>query len=117
MKKALFLILFLTLMAIGFVATRAQTPTAKPNQQTSTQPTVEQKARLGALVRAWDQKLKEADSARKDYILELLNTLAELGLKPSETSVTWDDKGEPVFNRVEPSKPTAQNTPNKEAKP
>lgn len=100
--------------SLASAQTPAKTPETLPKPA---QPTAEQKAKLTALVRAWDQQLKEAESARKDYVMELLNTLAELGLKPSETSVTWNDKGEPVFNRVEPTKPTAQNTPKKEAKP
>lgn len=94
-----------------------QNPAPETPKPAATQPTAEQKAKLTALAKAWNQKLQEADSARKDYVMELLNVLAELGLKPSETSVTWNEKGEPVFNRVEPTKPTAQNTPNKEAKP
>lgn len=119
---ALSTIMLLTILAA--CETRAQTPAPSITGAAPTkapvivaQPTAEQKSKLSALAKAWNQKLQEADSARKDYVMELLNTLAELGLKPSETSVSWNERGEPVFNRVEPPKPTAQNTPSKEAKP
>lgn len=70
------------------------------------QPTAEQKARLIDLARTWDTKQREAESARDKYTIQLMATLAELGLKPSETVVTWKD-GEPVFSKV----------PAKESKP
>lgn len=93
MDKLIVLVL-LGIMGIGPIVTAPpQTPTAQPN--------VAQSARLISLRYTWEQRQKDADSARDKYIIELYSTLAELGLKPSETRVSWNEKGEPVFSRVE----------------
>lgn len=81
------------------------------------QPTAEQKVQITALAKAWEQKAREADAAKDKYMIQLLATLAELGLKPSETSITWNDKGEPVFTRIEPTKTPTQPATKSEAKP
>ncbi len=67
------------------------------------QPTAEQRAQIATLARAWEKETREANAARDKYVIALLSTLAELGLKPSEIVVTWNSKGEPVFSRAEPS--------------
>jgi hypothetical protein len=79
------------------------------------QPTAEQKAKLAELAKTWENQARAADNARDKYLIQLMATLAELGLKPSETSVTWNDKGEPIFNRIEPT--TAKTEAKPEAKP
>lgn len=86
---------------------RAQTPISLKAPTPTTpvaQPNADQKARLAELAKAWEQSQRDADSKRDKYLIQLMATLAELGLKPSETSVTWNEKGEPVFNRVEQAK-------------
>ena len=113
MRKLVSVLASLLLIA-GFVI--AQQPT-NPTPTTA-QPNAEQKARLKELASTWERKVKEADAARDKYLLELMSALAELGLKPSETAITWNDKGEPVFTRVEPPKTQAQSaTPKPEVKP
>lgn len=102
----------LTFAALAACEARAQQPAPTPAPTVTTavaQPTAEQKANLRELAKQWDQKAKEADSARDKYMIALLSTLAELGLKPSETSITWNN-GEPVFNRVEQAKTTPPST-------
>lgn len=95
-------------LSITLTAT-AQTP-QKP---TVPQPSAEQKARIVEAAKAWEIKQREADTAKDKYAIVLLNTLAELGLKPSETSVRFDDKGEPSFQRIEQAKTPAKSVPPK----
>jgi hypothetical protein len=90
-------------------------PQQKPPAPTVAQPTAQQKAQIMELAKAWEKKTQEADAARDKYMILLLATLAELGLKPSETSVTWNEKGEPVFIRTPVAQ--AQPTPKNEGKP
>jgi len=110
---AIALVLFTTAIAL------AQQPAQQQNAHPTpvAQPTAEQKAQITALAKAWEAKAREADAARDKYMIQLLATLAELGLKPSETSISWNDKGEPVFTRIEPTKPPAQPATKTEAKP
>lgn len=93
------------LIVVAFtVATQAQTQAQAQKPPQIPQPTAEQKAKLSELVKVWDQKVREADTARDKYLIQLMATLAELGLKPSETTVNWNAKGEPVFGRAEAAK-------------
>jgi hypothetical protein len=110
--KITFLILALVVFGLVRAALGQQPAPAKP---TVAQPSAEQKARIMELAKAWQQKAQEAEAARDKYMIQLLSTLAELGLKPSETSIGFNEKGEPVFNRVEQAK--TPTTPKPEAKP
>lgn len=76
---------------------------AHPPSVAVAQANAEQKAKLAELAKAWDGAARAADAARDKYLIQLMATLAELGLKPSETTVTWNEKGEPVFNHVAPT--------------
>lgn len=104
----LFLILLLLISFLLLACEDTSAQTAKPGDPRPTatvpQPTTEQRAQLKELARTWETKIREADAARDKYMIALLGTLAELGLKPSETTVTFNDKGEPVFNRAEQAK-------------
>jgi hypothetical protein len=114
MKRQTALIALLLLITTW--TTQAQTP-ATPKPAVS-QPTAEQKARLQELARVANLKAQEAKSAQDQFMIALLSTLAELGLKPSETMLTWNEKNEPVFQRVEQAKTTPTPVPPKtEAKP
>lgn len=115
MKTAIKIAIALILAAIVWVswAAQAQTPTPGAKLIPIAQPNAEQKARLVDLARAWDKEQAEANIARDKYMIGLLATMAELGLKPSETVVSWTDKGEPVFNRTE----QAKTPPKVETKP
>lgn len=113
---ALVAILALTLLTV--LETHAQTPT-KP-QPTIAQPNAEQKARIQELVRIANLKAQEAKTAQDQLMIAVLSTLAELGLKPSETSMSLNEKNEPVFQRVETAKTPPTQTPpvpKPEAKP
>lgn len=110
----------IALVLFSMTITLAQQPAPQQNAHPPSvaQPNAEQKARITELAKAWTQKAQEADAARDKYMIQLLATLAELGLKPSETSITWNEKGEPVFSRAEPAPKTAATpTPKTEAKP
>nr|AUN37446.1 hypothetical protein [uncultured bacterium] len=109
------------LVLLTMTAALAQTPAQPQNAHPTgiAQPNAEQKAQIAALAKVWDQKAREADAARDKYMIQLLATLAELGLKPSETAVTWNEKGEPVFTHIDPKPaptPTPALTPKPEAK-
>lgn len=107
------LAVILAITAVASIALAQQ-----PGSPSVVQPTTEQKAQLKALAQQWDQKAHEADAAKDKYMIALLATMAELGLKPSETSVSWNEKGEPVFSRVEAAKvPPSQPKPKPEVKP
>jgi hypothetical protein len=112
--KQVFVVCAILLMVC---ATQAQTP-PKP-QPAVAQPSAAQKARIQDLARVANLKAQEAKMAQDQLMIEVLSTLAELGLKPSETSLTFNEKGEPVFQRVETAKaPPPATTPAKtEAKP
>lgn len=110
-RTALALLAVLTLTILVACETRAQTP-QPAGKPAVTQPNAEQKAKLAELAKAWEAQARAADAARDKYLLQLMATLAELGLKPSETTVTWNEKGEPVFNHVQPT-----TTVKPEAKP
>jgi len=116
--KTLFLLLALTIFALTKMA-MGQQPAQPQNAHPPAvaQPNAEQKARITELAKQWDTAVKAADAARDKYMIQLLATLAELGLKPSETSISWNEKGEPVFSRIEPTKAPAQPTTKTEAKP
>lgn len=83
--------------------------TAQQSAPAITQPNAEQKARLTELARTWDRESREAETAKDKYIIALVSIMAELGHKPSETTVSWNAQGEPVFARVEAAK--AQPSP------
>lgn len=106
--RTLLLILFLSPFAIQ---AQAQTDSKPRVDNPVAQPTAEQKSKLAELARTWEQKNREAEAARDKYLIYVFSTMAELGLKPSETSISWNDKGEPVFKHVEQAKtPPMQGT-------
>ena len=88
-------------MPPGWAAKNVAIPTQQPTPGPPVpQPSQAQKGRLAALARQAEQKASEAQAARDRYMIELLATLGELGLKPSETTVSFNEQGEPVFGRV-----------------
>jgi hypothetical protein len=110
MRHLILIAIFILAVA---TAASAQAKSPKPDV---VQPNAEQKAKLIELARNWEAQAREADAARDKYLIALMGTLAELGLKPSETAITWNEKGEPVFNRATPTTAKAPDT-KPEAKP
>lgn len=105
--------LMLTLVVFAYAGqTQKSALTTPPSPAPVTQPSPEQKGRLAALARLAEQKARDAEQARANYMIELLATLGELGLKPSETTVQFNEQGEPVFGRAEPANKPEKVLPN-----
>ncbi len=95
-------LLLLMLLFLIPVIVAAQDP--KPVAPTSVQqPTAQQKQALKEAAETYRQAQSAADQARDKFTIQLLNTLAELGLKPSETKLDWDQSGLPTFSKISPA--------------
>lgn len=127
MQRTLIRFLASGLFILTFLAgvSLAQTPqtngAASKPAPTITQPTGEQQKALRELFIAADKATSEAQAAqrtaeslRQKFFSELYRVMAELGLKPSEHSLSFADNGEVKFEKRQESK--AGNKP-QEAKP
>ena len=94
-------ILLGALICIGLIVAPAisQTPVARPQVA---QPSDQQKKALKEAADTYRTAQQQADAARDKFTIQLLNVMAELGLKPSETNLTWDSAGFPIFTKAEP---------------
>lgn len=101
MLVRLLVCLFLVLVTAGIVPAQQQQQ-QQQQQQTVAQPTEEQKRALKEDADRFNQTQQAADSARDKFTIRLLNIMAELGLKPSETKLEWDQQGLPVFIKLDP---------------